>query len=74
LAAVNIDKLFFNAIEPWKFEINPRKSNVQLVDRRFFYSPMEFKGKIVPVKMTIMEFQNKDMNLYSIEAIDVVLK
>jgi hypothetical protein len=74
LAAVNLDKLFFNAMEPWKFEINPRKPNVQLVDRRFFYSPMEFKGRIVPVKMTILEFQNKDVNLYSMEAIDVVIK
>ena len=50
LAAVNIDKLFFNAIEPWKFELDPRKPNTQLVDRRFFYSPMEFNNKIVPVK------------------------
>jgi hypothetical protein len=74
LAAVNVNKLFFNAIEPWKFEIDPRKPNVQLADRRFFYSPMEFKGRIVPVKMTILEFQNKDVNLYSIEAIDVVVK
>ena len=74
LAAVNVDKLFFNAIEPWKFELDPRKPNVQLVDRRFFYSPMEFKGRIVPVKTTIMEFQNKDMNLYSIEAIDVIIE
>jgi hypothetical protein len=74
LAAVNVDKLFLNAIEPWKFEINPRKPNVQLVDRRFFYSPMEFKGRIVPVKMTVLEFRNKDINLYSIEAINVIIK
>jgi hypothetical protein len=54
--------------------VPPRKPNTQLVDRRFFYSPMEFNNRIVPVKITIMEFQNKDVNLYSIEAIDVVIK
>jgi hypothetical protein len=35
LAAVNVDRLFFNAIEPWKFDVDPRKQNIQLSNRRF---------------------------------------
>ncbi|GHT69566.1 hypothetical protein FACS1894110_19270 [Spirochaetia bacterium] len=48
LAAVNVDRLFFNAIEPWKFELDPRKENTQLNNRMFFYSPMEFDGNGIP--------------------------
>jgi hypothetical protein len=73
LAAANIDRLFFNAIEPWEFELDPRKQNVQLKDRRFLYAPMAFKGKIIPVKLTVLEYQNKDTNLYSLEAIEAVM-
>jgi hypothetical protein len=73
LAAANIDRLFFYAIEPWKFELDPRKQNAQLKDRRFLYAPMAFKGKIIPVKLTVLEYQNKDTNLYSLEAIEAVM-
>jgi hypothetical protein len=73
-AAVNVDKFLYNSIEPWKFELNPQKDNNQVNDRRFFYAPMGFEGRIVPVKLTLMEYQNGDINLYSVEAIDVVLE
>jgi hypothetical protein len=35
---------------------------------------MEFEERIVLVKLTLMEYQNGDTNLYSVEAIDVVLE
>jgi hypothetical protein len=73
LAAANIDRLFFNAIEPWEFELDPRKQNLQLKDRRFLYAPMAFEGKIIPVKLTVLEYQNKDTNLYSLEAIEAIM-
>jgi hypothetical protein len=61
------------AKEPWKFELDLRKQNAQLKDRRFLYAPMAFKGKIIPVKLTVLEYQNKDTNLYSLEAIEAVM-
>jgi hypothetical protein len=73
LAAVNVDRLFFNAIEPWKFELDPRKENTQLRDRLFLYSPMEFGDTIIPVKLTVLGYQNKDVNLYSLEAIEAII-
>ena len=33
-AAANIDKLYENAIESWRFELNPAKNNDGLKDRR----------------------------------------
>jgi hypothetical protein len=70
-----IDTLYSNAIEPWKFELNPNKENDGLKSRRYLYSPMGYDGKITIVKITVKEYlddglQNK---LYSIEAIDVEL-
>jgi len=74
-AAANIDKLFSNAIEPWKFDLNPQKNNENLKDRRYLYAPMEYRGRVVPVKFTVKEYQQKgiDKRLYSIEAINVNL-
>ncbi|GHV44798.1 hypothetical protein AGMMS49546_29350 [Spirochaetia bacterium] len=69
-ATVNVDKLYFNAIEKWSFELDPRKPNKQLKDRKFLYSPMWFEERIILVKLTVMEYQNGDINLYSLEAID----
>ena len=74
-AAANIEKLYLNAIEKWKFTLDPNKKNVSLRDRKYLYSPMEHNGRIIPVKLTVKEFINKKdgTRLYSIEAIDVGL-
>ena len=76
LAAANIDKLYSNAIEPWKFELNPHKENSRLKARRYLYAPMEYGGKIAVVKITVKEYDNVDVQnkLYSIEAIDIDLR
>jgi hypothetical protein len=76
LAAANIDKLYSNAIEPWKFELNPNKDNTGLKARRYLYAPMEYEGKIAVVKITVKEYEGADLqnNLYSIEAVNVDLK
>jgi hypothetical protein len=71
LAAVNIDKFFSNAIEPWLFELNPGKENYRLKARRYLYAPMEYDGKIAVVKITVKEYDNVQNKLYSIEAVDV---
>ena len=75
-AAANTEKLFSNAIEKWEFKLNPNKKNASLQDRKYLYSPMEYSGRIIPVKLTIKEYRNeKDgKRLYSIEAIDVGLE
>ena len=71
-AAANIDKLFANSIEPWKFELNPNKNNEGLKDRRILYAPMEYFKQVLPVKLTIKEFLDPlaAAKLYSIEVID----
>jgi hypothetical protein len=76
LAAANIDKLYENAIEPWKFELNPNKDNTGLKARRYLYAPMEYEGKITIVKITVKEYEGADLqnNLYSIAAVDVELR
>jgi hypothetical protein len=75
-AVANIDKFFSNAIEPWKFELNPTKNNQGLKARRYLYAPMEYEGRIIPVKFTVKEYDDPKLSkkLYSIEAIDVELK
>lgn len=74
-AAANIDKLFLNAIEPWKFELNPNKNNDGLKDRHILYTPMYFFESIIPVKITVKEYFDPlaDCKIYSIEAIDFEL-
>ena len=76
LAAANIDKLYSNAIEPWKFELNPNKDNTGLKARRYLFAPMEYCGKTAIVKITVKEYEGDDLpnKLYSIEAIYVDLK
>jgi len=76
LAAANIDKLYANAIEPWKFELNPNKDNTGLKARRYLYAPMEYKGKITIVIITIKAYDGTDLQnkLYSIAAVDVELR
>jgi hypothetical protein len=71
-AAANIDKLYTNAIEPWRFELNPNKNNNGLRDRRILYAPMDFADQIIPVKLTVKEYLDPlaAAKLYSIEAID----
>jgi hypothetical protein len=72
-AVANIDKLFSNAIEKWQFELNPNKNNEGLKDRKYLYAPMEYKERIIPVKITVKEYKNeeKEKQIYTIEAIDV---
>jgi len=56
LAAVNVDKFFSNAIEPWLFELNPNKNNEGLRSRRYLFAPMEYQGRIVIIKFTVKEY------------------
>ena len=74
-AAANIEKLYSNAIEKWKFELDPSKNNESLQDRKYLYAPMEHNGRIVPVKLTVKEYKDikTEKRLYSIEAIGVDL-
>jgi hypothetical protein len=75
MAVANIDKLFSNAIEPWKFELNPSKNNDDLAARHYLYAPLEFDGKLIPVKITVKEYKDiaLGMRLYSVEAINAEL-
>jgi hypothetical protein len=75
LAVVNIDKLFANAIEPWKFELNPNKNNQDLKERRVVYAPLEYKNQIMPVKIIVKEYadQMRGTKIYTLETIDMVL-
>jgi hypothetical protein len=72
-ATANVDKLFQNAIEPWRFELDPRKNNENLKDRRYLYAPMEYEGAILPVKFTVKEFKQYGIGkrIYSLEVIAV---
>jgi len=75
LAAGNIDQLYINAIEPWNFEMNPDKNNDGLERVHRLFSPMEYKGDINIVKITVKEMKNpKDGNrIYTIKALDVLM-
>jgi hypothetical protein len=75
-AAANLEKLYPNAIEKWEFELDPNKNNDSLKDRKYLYAPMEYKGRIIPVKLTVKEYKDiwSEKRLYSIEAIDVEVK
>jgi hypothetical protein len=75
LATANIDKLYSNAIEPWKFELNPNKSNDGLKDRFILYAPLEYKNHIIPVKITVKEYRDPQVpkKIYSVETVDVVI-
>ncbi|GHU71780.1 hypothetical protein FACS189450_08390 [Spirochaetia bacterium] len=75
LAVSNLDKLFPNAIEPWAFALNPNKNNQDLKERRVLYAPLEYEGRIIPVKITVKEYadQVRGIKIYSLEAIDAVL-
>jgi hypothetical protein len=72
LAAANMDYLFINSIEPWKFELNPSKNNDGLKERHYLYSPLKYEGTIMVVKITVKEYINDQLenNLYSIEVIN----
>ena len=72
LAAVNIEKLFSNAIEPFIFPAIPQKHNENYQEVKRLYAPMAFQGRIIPVKFTIMIMLNEKegKRIYSIEAID----
>jgi hypothetical protein len=75
-SAANLDKLFANAIEPWSFELNPDKNNENVKEVYRLYTPLEYKGKIIPVKITVKEMKSETegKRIYSIEAIDVKMK
>jgi hypothetical protein len=68
--------LYANAIEKWKFELNPMKNNDSLKDRKYLYAPMENDGRIIPIKFTVKEYEDikTEKRVYSIEAIDVEIK
>jgi hypothetical protein len=73
LAAANLDYLFKNAIEPWKFELNPEKNNDGLKERRYLYAPFMYEEALIIVKCTVKEYLDEKLEnkLYSIEALDV---
>jgi len=75
-AAANIEKIYSNAIEKWEFELDSHKNNDSLEDRKYLYSPMEYDGRIVIVKLTIMKYKDikTEKRLYSIQAINVDLE
>jgi hypothetical protein len=75
-AVTNLPKLFPNAIEPWEFGMNPGKSNDAINAIRRLYAPMYFKGRVIPVKITVKEMKNpKDGNrIYTLRAVDVDLE
>jgi hypothetical protein len=56
-------------------ELNPQKNNEHLNARLYLFAPMEYKGRIIPIKFTVKEYKQKGTNkrLYSIEAINVTL-
>jgi hypothetical protein len=74
-AAANLEQLFGNAIEPFKFGTNPDKNNEHLQAIHRLYAPMSYKDRIIPVKFTVKEWDNdKDgSRIYSLEAIDFPL-
>jgi hypothetical protein len=75
LAVANIDKLFVNAIEPWKFELNPNKNNQDLKERRILDAPLEYGNQTTPVKIIVKEYADpvRGTKIYSLETIDMVL-
>jgi regulator of RNase E activity RraB len=76
LAAANIEKLFSNAVEPFKFAFIPHKRNENYQEVKRLYAPMAFENRIIPVKFTVMVMLNEKegKRIYSIEAIDVDLE
>jgi hypothetical protein len=64
--------LFKNAIEPWKFELNPGKNNDGIKERHYLYAPMGYGKEIIIIKFTVKEYLDENLKnkLYSIEAID----
>jgi hypothetical protein len=76
MGAVNVDYLFTNAIEPWKFELNPAKNNDGLKDRHYLYAPIQYENDIIIIKITVKEYIDEKLanKLYSIEAIDTKAK
>jgi len=75
LAAANLEKLFSNAIEPFKFLLNPEKNNENYREVRRLYAPMSFGKRIIPVKFTVLVMMNEKegKRIYSLEAINVDL-
>ena len=69
-AAANADKLYKNSKEI----IAPHpdvKGNRGIKAFHYTYAPMEWEGKIIPVKFTVREYEDGQSNkLYTIEAID----
>jgi hypothetical protein len=76
LAAANLEHLFFNAIEPFKFSFSPDKHNENFREILRLYAPMAYKNRIIPVKFTIREMLNEKegVRIYSLEAIDFSLE
>ena len=75
LATANLEKLFSNAIEPFKFPFIPDKSNENYYEVKRMYAPMLFDERIVPIKFTVMVMLNQQegKRIYSLEVIDADL-
>ena len=75
MAVANLEKLFSNAIEPFRFPLNPEKRNENYREVRRLYAPMAFAMQIIPVKFTVMIMRNEKegKRIYSLEAINVDL-
>ncbi|MDR2747631.1 MAG: hypothetical protein LBB77_09330 [Treponema sp.] len=58
------------------FELNPDKNNENVKGVYRLYTPLEYSGKIIPVKITVKEMKNETegKRIYSIEAIGVEIK
>ena len=71
-AAANIDQLYKNAIEPKEYTLDQTKDNQGLEERRYLYSPMDYGGRTVPVKMTIKKYKRPEdgTRLFASEVID----
>jgi len=76
LASANLEKLFSNAIEPFKFPLDPDKNNENYQEIKRLYAPMNFKGRIIPIKftVTVMLNEKEGKRIYSLEVIDVDLE
>jgi hypothetical protein len=75
LAVANLEKLFANAIEPYKFTLISGKNNENYSEVKRMYAPMYFEERIIPVKFTVKVMLNEKegKRIYSLEAIDADL-
>lgn len=70
-AAANADYLFKNSVEAMEPQPDT-KGERGIKAFHYTYAPMEWQGRIIPVKFTVREYEDTNTNnkLYTIEAID----